>query len=276
MHLLYLIARRVFERMADLVLSGLRPSRGALIDGGLPTSHFYESPRLGAALVTLSRNYLTKSGWLNSRAQRRSVDRKGFAVPWLTYPAIHFLESKDLSEFTMVEFGGGASTPFFSRRCERVITVETDDNYLESLRKLELDNVHFFDFGADAPRITPPAERYESAAAKDAVFEDSSEISKVHNSLDRLAKVVNTADIILIDGGPRWTYALLVSQFAKRDAIIVVDNSDMPVLGGLVDVLAGDSHLRIPFFGLGPLNPYGWETTILWPWDKLGSPNAIQ
>ena len=124
-----------------------------LKDRGLPQSHFYPDPGLGQALLQVSEDYLLYSGWRNSRSQRRSVDREGSAVPWLTYSSIAFLEKLNLADKTVLEFGGGGSTAYFSRRSKSVNTIELNGLYLDALRELGLRNVDFYESPSSPPRF---------------------------------------------------------------------------------------------------------------------------
>ena len=217
--------------------------------------------------MDVSEDYLLYSGWRNSRSQRRSVDHQGRALPWLTYPSIAFLEQLDLEDKTVLEFGGGGSTVYFSRRSKHVTTVELDGLYLDSLRKLNLGNVTFFE--------CPPSSRgFVSAlsglAAADASYENNEDMQRVLKSAPQLSGLVRAADLILIDGGPRTLYAEITAKFANDGAIVVLDNTDMVGLHGLADRFSEKHFLKIPFKGLGPLNAYGWETTVLIPRTYVG------
>jgi hypothetical protein len=235
----------------------------------LPQSHFYPSDSLTRGLLDVSEDYLLYSGWRNSRSQRRSVDRHGKAIPWLTYPSIAFLDQLDLADKTILEFGGGGSTAYFSRRAKHVLSVELDGLYIDSLRRLNLGNVDFFEWhSCPGPKNLVTALR--GLATKDASYESSENIEKVLNCASRLAELAASADLILIDGGPRTLYAEITSQSIKETAIVVVDNTDMPPLLGLTDRFPEKHFLKIPFKGLGPLNAYGWETTILLPRTYVG------
>lgn len=267
-----LVSMRAFARIwlllfSDFLSRSLGRKNRYLEKPSLPPSHFYPNDSLSRGILDVSEDYLLYTGWRNSRSQRRSVDRKGRALPWLTYPAIAFLEELDLGEMNVLEFGGGGSTAYFSRRSKNVTTVELDGLYLDSLRMLNLDNLTFFQWPSPSP---PPASgeffSYLNSLSKaDASYETEENIQKVLNGASTLAELVRCADLILIDGGPRTLYAEITAKFARETAIVVIDNTDMRTLTGLADRFAKKRFIRIPFKGLGPLNAYGWETTVLVP-----------
>ena len=67
---------------------------------------------------------------LNLRGQTRTdrngncTDAKGDPVLWMTYSAIDFLESLDLSACRVFEYGSGGSTLFWQKRCASIVSVE--------------------------------------------------------------------------------------------------------------------------------------------------------
>jgi hypothetical protein len=91
----------------------------------LPVSHYFQSKSHFFRLQQFASNFLVRSGWYNSFLTLRSVDQSGKPLPWLTYPAIYFIELLDLSNKVVMEFGSGASTLYFSRRSKSVISYET-------------------------------------------------------------------------------------------------------------------------------------------------------
>jgi predicted O-methyltransferase YrrM len=60
--------------------------------------------------------------------------------PWLTVDSIIFLESVLRTNFKVLECGCGGSTVFFSKRCESVISIDTEKQWVEKVQKLGLEN----------------------------------------------------------------------------------------------------------------------------------------
>ena len=55
----------------------------------------------------------------------------------------------------------------------------------------------------------------------------------------------------------------LAAEYVSEDGIIVLDNSDRWQYNDLQDYLIHDAGFkRIDFHGLGPVNPYGWTTSL--------------
>lgn len=58
-----------------------------------------------------------------------------------TYPAIEYLAQLDFGKSTVLEFGSGQSTLWWSRRVEHVTAVEHDDHWVSGLVKRKLRNL---------------------------------------------------------------------------------------------------------------------------------------
>lgn len=263
------VARLLFSFLSDFLLRKVGRKDKYLEMPSLLPSHYFPDDSLSWSLLEVSERYLLNSGWINSRLQRRSVDQNGSALPWLTYPSIAFLEQLDLEDKIVLEFGGGGSTAYFSRRSKQVHTVELDGEYLDSLRTLNLDKVIFFEWlNAPYPSGDFPSSIADYAGA-DASYECTENIQRVLNNAWELAALIETADLILIDGGPRMLYAAITAKFARATATVVIDNSDLNALLGIADLFLDDHFLKVPFRGLGPLNAYDWETTVLVPRTRV-------
>ena len=162
----------------------------------------------------------------------------------------------------MLEFGGGASTAWFSKFFESVVCIEADASYKEKIQLIVGPNAVVTDFEeitAARDPVNVPMELLDS---------DRKEIplSDVDEFLCKLASVgemVRRADLILIDGGPRSIYLWLASQFCRNDSIIVVDNTDQPYTQPGLAFFESAKFLRIPFYGLSPMNSFAGETSVL-------------
>lgn len=63
------------------------------------------------------------------------VDHWGRPVPWIARPVLDFLFQLDLSEADVFEFGGGASTSYWIRRCRSLVCVESNPDWHNRLRE---------------------------------------------------------------------------------------------------------------------------------------------
>lgn len=164
--------------------------------------------------------------------------KSGNPIPWLTYASLAFLETLDLSQSRITEFGGGASTLYFENQASQVVTFEPPGEWADKLEN----------------SISKPSTRI--------VRLDIGLCPLPPTTVQEIDLAVAESDVVLIDGGNRNT---LISRVAtsKSVSLIIVDNADRreEILGGLKE-LATAGWVEIPFESLGPLNCYGWRTSI--------------
>lgn len=54
-------------------------------------------------------------------------------LPWITYPAIRALDDI-LAGRTLFEYGSGSSTQWYAERCEKVVSVENDQEWFNTIK----------------------------------------------------------------------------------------------------------------------------------------------
>jgi hypothetical protein len=196
--------------------------------------------RLGAKWLAIRdlglSSHLHTQGWFASRATSTSVDASGAPLPWYTYGAIAFLEPRLRANMSIFEFGSGNSTLWWSRRVSRVASCEHDSDWYEDVRSRLPSNVEY--------RLATLGENGEYAQS----------VLQGHR----------TFDIVVIDGRDRVACALNTPRALKGDGVIVWDNSDRSEYQSGYDYLVEQGFKRIDFWGMGPINTYGWCTSIFY------------
>ena len=75
----------------------------------------------------------------------RGTDTLSVGYPWLTFGTIMTLERILTKDMIVCEFGGGGSTIFFANRCQAVLTIETNQKWIDFIcdkfKELKLDNI---------------------------------------------------------------------------------------------------------------------------------------
>lgn len=182
---------------------------------------------LGTALIA-PLLFSSWSGHFKSSLRGKAVSSKGDPIPWYTYPCIHFLELREFSDRTIVEFGGGQSTLWWAIRARKVITIEQDKDWHAHLKKLVPVNVELHHVGA----------------AEDGRSPNMSEVIAIFDGID------GCVDIVVNDGtGERSN--LLELSFAKLSAdgaLICDDSSGYGFQEAMKDWPVG----RVDFFGHQP------------------------
>ncbi len=180
--------------------------------------------------------YAVQSGQLRSAVTGKVVDRRGRPLPWLTYPAIDFLDSLDYSGRTVLEFGSGYSTLWWAERADSVVALEADQRWLDSMASSMPANATVMALPTD------PADKYHRTVDVDSFLAE-------HLGERRF-------DVIVIDGVDRVGTARAALKYLTDDGFVVADNSDSHMLTDgtmpILDVYRSAGFRRVDFYGLGP------------------------
>ena len=82
----------------------------------------------------LYRGWLDEVGWVRTSLKGEPMTRDGKPLPWMTYPAIRFLEARLSRSMEVFEFGAGNSTLWWAERVDRIDSCEHDAKWYERIR----------------------------------------------------------------------------------------------------------------------------------------------
>lgn len=70
------------------------------------------------------------------------------AIPQLTFDCVDWIEEQDMTEKTIIEFGCGFSTIYFSNKFKKVISYEDEIDWIQMVKSKNLKNVsvNFLDY----------------------------------------------------------------------------------------------------------------------------------
>ncbi len=167
-------------------------------------------------------------GWYKSAWQNASVDKDGQPIPWLTYPAIHYLESnsKVLKGATVYEFGSGNSTLWWAKKAKSVTSVEYFNKWFKKLGPSLPNNVSY-------------------------VFAENND---THDFANAILQEKNNFDIIIVDGRDRVQCALNAAQKLTKNGVIIWDNSERERYQTGVKKLHKLGFKQLEFFGPVPID----------------------
>ena len=190
---------------------------------------------------TLTREY----NQLQSMREWKCVGKHGEPLPWYTYPCIEYLSNLNFSEKEILEFGGGQSSLYWSKRVAHITTIESDEQWFKTIQSQQAPN--------------------QTLYLKTALNGDP------HQDYARFALLLDKKfDCIIVDGGDingentrmactKGAVEILNSQ-AQEGAMIILDNADWH--RGCARVLREHGLIEIDFHGFGPINCYTWTTSI--------------
>ena len=137
---------------------------------------------------------------------------------------------------SVFEFGSGHSTIWWNNHVQSVVSCEHDKSWFQLMKQ-------------------------KSLAGVDILYCDSilnGEYSKT------ALKYGKKFDIIVIDGRDRVRCAQNSLEALKSNGVIVWDNSDRIRYEAGYKYLADNNFKRLDFTGIGPMNSYGWCTSIFY------------
>jgi hypothetical protein len=185
--------------------------------------------------------YLAQTGWCKSAAAHMPLDRNGAPIPWLSYPAIHFLEQRLKGKSagrSVFEYGSGNSTLWWSDKVRRVVSCEHDARWHQQFQSKVPGNVEYLWRGLEA------------------------------GYAETIRQVQGPFDVVVIDGLERVACAESLAQgletILTEDGIVVWDNSDRDDDKPGLDRLRELGFREVEFSGLGPIGRVAWSTTVFY------------
>jgi precorrin-6B methylase 2 len=183
---------------------------------------------------------LKDDGWFRSFKEESSEDAAGNPIPWLTYPAIEFIQRRINKEMSVFEYGCGGSTLWWASRVKEVISIEHDKDWYQ--------------------RILP--------TIPNNVMLEYVELEYGGKYSQQIFKYKCRFDIVVIDGRDRVNCGLNAINALKPGGVIVWDNSDQEEYEQGYQFLLNNGFKKIEFVGLAPIVNWKAETGIFYRQDN--------
>jgi len=180
-----------------------------------------------------------QTGWFQSIENKQSVNAANQPVPWITYPACHFIDGKDLKGVNLFEYGSGNSSLYFTGKGANVYSVEHDQGWYERIKS----------------KIPLPERLYYRG------IETKDQISGYINAVS--APGVRFG-IIVVDGRFRRRCLLEAPGLLSTDGVIILDNSERHYYREGINFLLEKGFRKIDFFGIAPIGYSMSCTTIFY------------
>jgi len=182
----------------------------------------------GAALALRWRKEFERLGFVESQLRGQSTDKFGMPLPWLSPSVMGVLEKHVPDGLSILEYGSGNSTLWWSQHATRVVAVEHDGAFHARL----------------APRLPDNVVYILAADTSDGLYEKAPV---------RFGRIF---DVIVIDGARRVECARACLEFLRPHGVVIFDNAD------LKDVTPGLEYLRQQ--GLRSIEIPGFCSLITW------------
>jgi hypothetical protein len=155
-------------------------------------------------------------GFARSAEEGLPVDHWGQPVPWVARPVVDFLSQLDLSQLSIFEYGGGASTFYWDRRCAAVVTVESNEEWANRIIQGVGPRSRILyrpDQQAFAEAILESEDRY------DIILIDAAPAFRPHCAEPAL-KRLSARGMIILDDAPFYPHA---AESLRKAGLIEVD-----------------------------------------------------
>jgi hypothetical protein len=183
-----------------------------------------------------SNGTLGQLGWLDVNFERLLISGDNPA-PWFTYGAIEYIDQTVAPSLKVLELGGGASTKYWLDRGNKTVTIESDPSWASQL-ETELANY-------------PEWEMH--------LIQDINSHSLARLEGQKFDVIVNDFN----GGTGRENLNQWMLDHLAVGGVIIWDNSDRKAYAKAIRDLEELGFGKLSFFGLGPVNSYAWETSIL-------------
>jgi len=188
--------------------------------------------------------FSTRSGHFGSSLRSKAIDKQGHAIPWYTCPAIELLRNRDFSGRTVLEFGSGQWTIWWSKHASYVVSFEENREWYERVSRQIPSNV-----------------------------------SLIHDPDIKLARFNGHIsdqefDVVIVDGFDRFAVVQRGLRVLKTDGIVILDNcdghwsSDGSASYPILDPLMSAGMMRVDLFGHSPGTIIVSCSSIFWRSDN--------
>jgi hypothetical protein len=194
---------------------------------------------IGPAVQLGINSGLKADGWNRTYISKRSETRSGEPLAWYTYPFLHFLEPRLGTELSVFEYGAGASTLWYAKRCKQVTAVEHHEGWVAQIKAQMPANAEV--------HHRPIGEAYIQAAR---------ELGG------------GAHDIIVVDGRERVACARGALDALTDRGVIIFDNTERERYQDVFAELAEAGFRQLRFHGMAPVNPLNTETSVFYRPDN--------
>lgn len=186
--------------------------------------HIYWHYLIYKKLVLNKSSFLHQTGWYTSLFQSKPNNFNNEEIPWLNYGFIHFLGERLKDDFILFEYGSGASTHYFSKRVQAVVSVEHDEQWFNLVKENLRNNVTL-------------------------IFEPLN----INGTYCRLIhQFKNTFDIVFVDGRDRVNCVKESIIKLSERGIVILDNSNRERYTEIFEWMNNKDFKQITFTGILP------------------------
>ncbi len=176
--------------------------------------------------LALEKAYLFETGYIKSIEKGAPLTKSGDPIPWLTYSFVYFIQERLKPEMSILEFGSGNSTLYWSKRVNTVESIEHDPAWYEKVKSMNLPK------------------NANVSLKKVAKGGDYTKFSKIPDT--------PKFSIILVDGVERVSCLKNNYTLLEDNGVMVLDDSEREDYLTGINFLIEKGFKKLDFWGLAP------------------------
>ena len=185
-------------------------------------------------------------------------------VPWITFDAFDWLDKWIGPEMSVLEWGTGGSTMYYTKRVRQVVSVEHNPEWhaavVDALGKSGVKNCDY--------SLIPPVKRFWARYAPYNAFTCVSRTFEEHRDMVFRGYVRRidafpdrSFDLVMVDGRARVACMRRAIRKIKDGGYMMLDNSERDIYQPEMNRMSRKFE-RTDFMGNGPRLTEQWQTTI--------------
>ncbi|MGI6098591.1 MAG: hypothetical protein ACOYD3_02410 [Kiritimatiellia bacterium] len=184
-------------------------------------------------------------------------------IPWITYPALEWLDCHIHADMTVFEWGTGGSTLFYARHTKHVVSVEHNPEWYDAvLLALNHDKITNCEYLLVPPKpcMLAPFLPYSSRTYVSRTFAEHARL-QFRNYVRKISEYPDRFfDLVVVDGRARAACLRHAVPKVRSGGYVMLDNSERPSYRPAMDILGRFPRLDFP--GHGPRLEEEWMTTV--------------
>jgi len=192
-----------------------------------------------------------------------------YALPWIPFWVIDFLDKEMNDEMRVLEYGGGGSTLFFSSRAKELVTIEHNKEWFEGLQR-EMEKISKIKwYGCFIEPEDAISTENLSISNPDHYF--SSDKNYTNKIFKKYASAIDQYpneyfDVVLVDGRVRPSCLNHSLNKIKKNGLLILDNADRSYYLEQVNNKLGNYKLLLSYFGPTPYISWFTQANI---WRRI-------
>lgn len=187
-------------------------------------------------LIENEDSFLNTTGWLKSHYAKKPLDKEGNQTVWMNYAVTNFLNQRLNDSMSLFEYGSGYSTRFYAERVKRVVSVEYDEEWAETV----------------AASLPSNAKLVFKTQDVDGVY-----CRAIHDEDEKF-------DLVVVDGRDRVNCVKQAESMLTERGVILLDDSERERYSAAFAYLESCGMRALTFEGIKPTGLKIFHTTIFY------------